>query len=129
VSFEDQRDLLAASTLRTLPLLLAGSSPILQEIGQRAWARGARSATLTSQVAIGALARRDYARAAALFDAAAAPGEPEAINARLYQALALLMAEKGAEARAIIAAVGSAPALSPAEQRDLRWLRVMLETP
>jgi predicted membrane-bound spermidine synthase len=127
--FEDLRDLLTDSTLRTLPLLVAGSTPVLQEISQRAWAKGARSPALEAQIAIGALARRDYAGAAARFAAAAAPGDPEAVKARIYQAFALLMADKVGEARAVLAALGSAPAAGPEEQQRLLWLRAMLTDP
>ena len=126
---EDLRDLLIDSTLRTLPLLVAGSDPVLQEISQRAWAKGARSAVLEEHMAIGALVRREYAVAAEHFAAAAAAGRggPEATNALIYQAFALMMAEKGGEARAVLATVGFAPAASPDEERALRWLRAMLD--
>jgi len=61
--------------------------------------------------------------------AAAAPGGRDAIGARVYQAFALLMADKPADARAVLAAIGSAPAASPDEQQGLRWLRAMLADP
>ena len=127
--FEDLRDLLDDSTLRTLPVLVAGSSPVLQEVSLRAWGRGARSPTLDAQMAIGALARRDYALAAEHFAAAAAPGGPGAMSARTYQAFALLMADKTGEARAVLAALGPAVAASPEEQQGLRWLGAMLAEP
>ncbi len=126
---EDLRDLLTESTLRTLPLLAAGSSPVLQEISARAWVKGMRSPALDAQLGAGALARRDYAGAAAHFSAAAAPGGREAIGARMFQAFALLMADKPADARAVLAAIGSAPAATPDEQQGLRWLRAMLPDP
>src|SRR5262245_24531029 len=125
-SLEDLHDLLGDSRLETLPLRVAGSSPVLQEIGARAWAEGARSPPVQAQMAIGALARRDYARAAALFGAAAVPGGPGAISARIHQAFALLMAERTAEARAVLATVDPASTASPTEQQNLRWLRAML---
>jgi len=126
---EALRDLLIESTLRTLPLLAAGSSPVLQEISARAWATGMRSPALEAQMGAGALARRDYAGAAAHFAAAAAPGGRDAIGARVYQAFALLMADKPADARAVLAAIGSASAASPDEQQGLRWLHAMLADP
>ena len=126
---EDLRDLLTESPLRTLPLLAAGSSPVLQEISARAWAAEMRSPALDAQMGAGALARRDYAGAATHFSAAAAPGGRDAIGARVYQAFALLMADKPADARAVLAAIGSAPAATPDEQRGLRWLRAMLADP
>jgi hypothetical protein len=112
-----------------LPLLAAGSSPVLQEISARAWAKGLRSPALQAQMGAGALARRDYAGAAAHFSAAAAPGGRDAIGARTFQAFALLMTDNTTDARAILAAIGSAPAATPDEQRDLRWLRAMLTDP
>jgi hypothetical protein len=126
---EELRDLLNDSSLRTLPLLVAGSSPVLQEIGGRAWARGARSPALETQMAIGALARRDYLAAAEHFaaaDAAAQPAEPGATNARMYLAFALLMAERTSQARVVLTKIGAAPAASPDVQQGLRWLRAML---
>jgi spermidine synthase len=123
---EALRDLLNESTLRTLPLLVAGTSPDLQEISQRAWGRGDRSPALEASVAIGALVRRDYSAAAEHFASAAAASGPEAITARLYQAFALLMAEKTGEARAALAAIGSAPAASPEQRQGLLWLGAML---
>ena len=77
---EDLRDLLTESTLRTLPLLATGSSPVLQEISARAWAAEMRSPALEAQMGAGALARRDYAGAATHFSAAAAPGGRDAIR-------------------------------------------------
>ena len=47
----------------------------------------------------------------------------------MFQAFALLMADKPADARAVLAAIGSAPAASPDEQQGLRWLRAMLTDP
>jgi spermidine synthase len=127
--FDALRELLGESTLQTLPLLVAGSDPVLQQVSRRAWATGARSPELASQVAIGALARRDYRAAAAHFAAAAASGGAGAINARLYQAFALLMAENAGAARAVLAAIGDTPAAGPDEQRGIRWLRAMLAEP
>jgi hypothetical protein len=124
--FEALRDLLTDTNLRTLPLLVAGSSPVLQDIAQRAWAKGVRSPALQAQIAVGLLARRDHAGAAALFGAAAAPGGADATTARLYQAFALLMADEPDAARAALAAAGAAPPADPAAERDLRWLRAML---
>jgi hypothetical protein len=77
----------------------------------------------------GALARRDYAGAAAHFSAAAAPGGRDAIGARVYQAFALLMADKPVDARAVLAVIGTAPTATPDEQQGLRWLRAMLPDP
>jgi len=94
--FEDLRDVLRESTLETLPLLMAGSTPTLQGIAARAWARGARSPELQAQLGIGALAHRDYAGAAVHFAAAAAATGADAMDARRYQAFALLLAEETA---------------------------------
>ena len=77
---EALRDLLLESRLRTLPLLLAGSDPLLQEISGRASAAGARSPVLEEQMAIGALAGRDYATAAKHFAATAGQGGPRALK-------------------------------------------------
>jgi spermidine synthase len=125
---EALRDLLLDSDLRTLPLLLAGSEPLLQEIGGRAWAGGARSPALDGQLAIGALARRDYADAAEHFAAAAGPGGPRALDARIYQAFALVLAEKTAKARAVLAVAGRDPGASPDQREALRWLGALVDS-
>lgn len=71
-----------------------------------------------------ALAGRDYAAAAKRFAATVGQGGPRALDARIYQAFALMMADKTAEAGAILATVKVAPA---ADQREaLRWLRAMV---
>jgi spermidine synthase len=127
-SFEELRDLLVDSPLRTLPLLAAGSNPVLQAIGQRAWDDGARSPVLAEHMAVGALARREYAQAAQHFAAATTRSDPETLNARLYQAFSLIMAERPDEARALLAAIAGAAQGSPDEQQALRWLRAMLDS-
>jgi predicted membrane-bound spermidine synthase len=123
---EALRDVLLDSDLRTLPLLLAGSDPVLQEISGRVWAEGARSPALEGQLAIGALAGRDYAGAAEHFAAAAGQGGPRALDARIYQAFALVLAEKTAEAGAVLAAVGGEQAASSDQREALRWLGAMV---
>jgi spermidine synthase len=120
---EALRDTLLDSQLRTLPLLLAGSEPRLQEISDRAWAAGQRFPAIEEQQAIGALVRRDYDAAAEHF--AAAAGGSKALDARLYQAFARLMAQRPAEARGVLATVGGAPAASSDQREALRWLRAM----
>jgi hypothetical protein len=129
VVLEDLRDVLAGTQLRTLPLLVAGSTPVLQDISARAWAGGGRSPALQAQMAIGALADRDYAESARRFAAAAAaaPDGPDALHARIYQAFALLLADRAGEARAVLTMIGPAPAASAAAQQSLRWLLAMLE--
>jgi predicted membrane-bound spermidine synthase len=124
---EALRDVLLDSRLRTLPLLLAGSDPLVQEISGRAWAAGERSPALEEQQAMGALAARDYAAAAEHFAAAAGPGGSQALDARLYQAFALVMAQSPEEARAVLATVGPAPAASADQRAAMHWLGAMVE--
>jgi predicted membrane-bound spermidine synthase len=126
---EALRDLLTDTSLQTLPLLAAGSSPIREAASRRAWAAGARGPTLAGQLGAGALARRDYAGAAAHFAAAAASGGREAVDARMYQAFALLMAGDADQARAALAAAGPAPEAGSDADRGLRWLGAMLANP
>ena len=131
VGLEDLRDVLADSTLRTLPVLVAGSSPILQDIAARAWTRGDRSPALDAQLAAGALARRDYAEASRLFDAAAsaAPDGADARHARIYQTFALVMSDRAAEARAVLTRLDPTTTASAADTQNLRWLHAMLAEP
>ena len=129
-TLEDLRDVLRESRLVTLPLLMADSSPALQQIAARVSTRGITSATVEAQLGTGALAHRDYAAAATRFArAAAAHDGADALRARIYQAFALLMTDDTARARTILAGIPAAPPASPETQRDLRWLRAMLEEP
>jgi spermidine synthase len=121
---EALRDLLLDSKLRTLPVLLAGSDPTIQEISARAWAAGERSRSLAEQMAIAALASRDYQGAASHFAATAEQPGPQTIDARIYQAFALMMAEKIDEAGVALARVSSAP--TEDQRQALRWLHAMV---
>jgi hypothetical protein len=91
IALDELREVLEDATLRTLPLLMTGSSPVLQDIARRQWESGARSATLEAEMGFGALARREYAAAAKHLAAAAAQAGPEAADVRRYLALALRM--------------------------------------
>lgn len=126
---EALRDVLLDSRLVTLPLLLAGSDPSMQVIGERARAAAQRSPALEEQAAIGKLAARDYAAAAEHFAAAAALGGAHVLDARIYQSFALVMAERMDEARTVLAAIhatGAAPAASSDQRAALDWLRFMV---
>lgn len=123
---EALRDLLLDSDLRTLPLLLAGSDPSMQEVSERARGADGRSSALKEQVAIGALAARDYTAAAEHFAASAASGGARALDTRIFQAFALVMAEQPEQARAALATIGSAKAASPDQRAALDWLRAMV---
>jgi hypothetical protein len=125
--FEALRDLLVDTPLRTLPLLVAGSTPVLQAIARRGFAAGARSPALAEQMAISALAGRDWTTAADRYAEAAAPGGRLAVRRRIYQAFALTMAEKPDQANQVLAALGAAPGATPDEARGLRWLHAMLD--
>ncbi len=125
---EALRDLLLDSDLRTLPLLLAGSDPSMQEVSERARAAGERSSALKEQAAIGALVARDYAAAAEQFADSAASGGARALDARIFQAFALVMAEQPEQARAALAIIGSAKTASPDQRAALDWLRAMVAT-
>ncbi|MFI5025567.1 MAG: hypothetical protein ACHQCI_02285 [Solirubrobacterales bacterium] len=71
--------------------------------------------TIVIETDLGSL---DFHAGAKLFAAAAAaaPDGPDAIHARIYQAFALLMADRADEARAVLTAIGAAPAANPTQQ-------------
>jgi spermidine synthase len=125
--FEALRDLLVDSPLRTLPLLVAGSNPVLQAIAHRGFAGGARSPALAEQMAISALAGRDYPAAADRYAKAAATGGRQAVRRRIYQAFALAMAEQPDAANRVLTTLGAAPGATPDEAQGLRWLHAMLD--
>ena len=122
-SLDDLRGLLLESSLTTLPLLVAGGEPRLLELSRGAWERGERSPALAAQLALGALAQREYARAAQLFGVATASGEP---RVSVLRAFALMLADAPGEALAALAGVPRR-GLSADDARDVRWLAVMLE--
>src|SRR5262249_28392532 len=120
-SLDDLRGLLLESSLTTLPLLVAGGEPRL--LGLRRGAREGGGRALAAQLALGALAQREYARAAQLFGVATASGEPRVSVLRVF---ALMLADAPGGARAALAGVPRR-GLSADDARDVRWLAVMLE--
>ncbi len=75
-------------------------------------------------MAIAALASRDYPGAAEHFAARAKQPGPQAIDARIYQAFALMMAERMVEAGEVLASIRSAP--TEDQRQALRWLSAMV---
>ncbi len=126
---ETLRELLLDPRLHTLPLLVAGGDPNVQEVAGQA-AAGQGPAVLDEPRALAALVERDYAGAAERFAVLAARGGAAARDHRLYQAFALVMAEQRAEARAALARLGAGSGSSPDRQAALLWLQAMAdETP
>jgi spermidine synthase len=82
------RRALAESSLSTLPLLLVFSEPAKVDIARRAYAAGRRDAAVEFHVGAGALADRQYAAAAAHFDAVVA-SDPRPGPAAMLRDLAL----------------------------------------
>ncbi len=85
------RNILTTTQLRTLPRLLLGTDPWLEDIAVRQRARGNRDPFLAYVVAVGALADRDYGRARELF-AEARRGLPRSRELPAYEALAASLA-------------------------------------
>jgi predicted membrane-bound spermidine synthase len=81
------RSVLTTTRLRTLPRLLLGTDPWLEDIAVRQRALGNRDPYLAYVVAVGALADRDYARARELFREARR-GLPRSRELPSYEALA-----------------------------------------
>ncbi|PYQ49682.1 MAG: spermidine synthase [Acidobacteria bacterium] len=81
------RRVLTTTKLRTLPRLLLGTDPWLEDIAIRERTRGNRHPFLAYVVAVGALADRDYGRARDLF-AEARRGLPRSRELPGYEALA-----------------------------------------
>jgi len=85
------RRVLTTTKLRTLPRLLLGTDPWLEDIAIRERSRGNQHPFLAYVVAVGALADRDYARARDLF-AEARRGLPRSRELPGYEALAQSLA-------------------------------------
>ena len=85
------RRVLTTTNLRTLPRLLLGTDPWLEDIAVRERSRGNRHPFLAYVVAVGALADRDYARSRDLF-AEARRGLPKSRELPAYEALAQSLA-------------------------------------
>jgi hypothetical protein len=94
---------LTSSSLEALPILLLGSNPDLQRIARDKAARGDGGAWTQSQLAIAALARRDFAAGAALAGRAEPAGDPERA---FHYAYALCLAGQHAEAQAFVDVAG-----------------------
>jgi hypothetical protein len=104
-SLFDLHRALTATGLEALPTLLLGSNPDLQRIARIKSSRGDAGTWTESQLAIGALARRDYPAAVEHSGRAGPSGDP----ARAFQyAYALSLAGRGAEAQAFVDREGRA---------------------
>lgn len=126
VGIDHLRGLLVDSTLYTLPLLAAGSIPVIQDIARRSWDDGVRSPELDEQLAIGAMAARDYAEAAARFARLANTDGPRRAHFGVQQAFTLVLAGRPDEARVILTGLPTADAMDPRDreqaQEIVRWL-------
>jgi spermidine synthase len=103
-SLGDLHRVLLDSRLEALPILLLGSNPDLQRIARVKASRGESDAWTESQLAIAAIARRDYA--AAVDHAGRASPTTDAKAAFRY-AYALALAGRGGAAEAFLAANAS----------------------
>ena len=104
-SSRDLHRVLTTTRLEALPVLLLGSNPDLQRVARLKSSRGGSEEWTESQLAIAALARRDYPAAAKHAGRARPEGDPE--RAWRY-AYALALAGRTAEARAFLDRHGSA---------------------
>jgi hypothetical protein len=99
----DAWQVLDATPLRCLPLLLLQSEPRLRDIARRREGEAAGHPVLAFHLGVAALADRDYGRAEQLF-AAAGPGGNEVYPPALLRALALGLGGRRDEALAQLAA-------------------------
>jgi predicted membrane-bound spermidine synthase len=99
-----------------LPLLLLGSDADAQRLAAAAAARGADDERLRYELAIGALARRDYAEAAERL-AALPAGQGDGSWLRVLRVLALKLAGQSEEARLVAETVRPGPA-------DSEWAEI-----
>jgi spermidine synthase len=100
----DLWDVLASTSLRTLPLLLVDSEPRIRAIARIRYAEGDRNPVLSQHLGVAALADRDYARAADDFEDAQADSgllQPPA----LLRALALGLGGRPESARQLLDAI------------------------
>jgi hypothetical protein len=118
--FSDLHRVLTSTRLRTVPLLLLGSEPRYHEIARLVQADEEGVPALAYRNGIGALAEREFERAAQLF-AAARQGDPSLKRVGLYQVFALACANRTAEARAALSSL-SAAERTQASAANLAWL-------
>jgi len=117
---------LSATDLRVVPLLLAGSEARYAEIAREGQATGDSDVGLSYQLALDALADREFERAARLF--ASVRGAPVRMEAGVYEALALLCGGRRAEARAVVDSL-SAAERAAAPPGSAAWLAAMVPRP
>ena len=111
---------LQGSSLRTLPLLQLDSEPRLTAIGRRRQAAGDRNPALAFHLGAAALADRDYAEAARLFEEAGEGGNGFHPSP-LLRGVALGLAGRSGEALALVEAT-SAAGLPPHSVPWREWL-------
>jgi len=114
---------LTLSSLRTLPLLLMGTDPIVQRIAVPLYEAGARDADLEFEVGARALSERDYEGAAQHL--ALVTEATRSLQARLLRTLALGLLGKEAEARQCLDSIDRS-ALTPNKARSAEWLERFL---
>jgi hypothetical protein len=118
-------ELLATTSLRTLPLWAVGSHELRLRAARAARARGRDDAAIDFELALGALAERDWDAAARGFGAARSGGERSARTAWL-EVYALCMAGRPGDARALAQSVRLGE--SPAQERALlAFLRLRVD--
>jgi hypothetical protein len=111
---------LTSSSLKTLPLLLLGSERRYHEIADAHADDDEAAPGLTYRKAIGALAEREFDRAARLF-AAARAGDPSLARVGLYEVFALASAHRVADARSAFLALSEADR-AQVSAANLDWL-------
>jgi len=114
---------LTLSSLRTLPLLLMGTDPIVQRIAVPLYEAGARDADLELEVGARALSERDYEGAAQHL--ALVTEAIRGLQARLLRTLALGLLGREAEARQCLDSIDRS-ALTPVKAHSAEWLERFL---
>jgi len=115
---------LTLSALHTLPLLLMGTEPAVQQIALPLYETGARDAGLEFEMGAHAMSERDYERAAQHL--AAVTEGPRTVQAALLRTLAFELLGRQSDARQSLDAAASRP-LSATDAYSVNWLAQSLE--
>jgi spermidine synthase len=116
----DLQRMLTTTGLRVAPLLLLESEPRYAEIAREGLAAGDRAAGLSYHLAIAALADRQFEQAASTFGSLR--NDPARPQAALYEAFALSLAGRQAEAALLVRSFSPA-VLAASPPGSVAWLR------
>lgn len=121
---ESLHGVLTLSSLRTLPLLLMGTEPDVQNIAGLAYEGGARDIDLEFEMGAHSMSQRNFTEAEQHL--ARVKVGPRAVHARLLRTLAFALSGNEAEARRCLDTLENTP-LGPVDSASVEWLDRLLQ--